>query len=262
MTTKPASAAALDDDQLRKYRDEGFLILRGVFQPDEIAALDQEASGLWWRHDLVDTDNLRCRWKTEIDSGQCVFECFDPVIDCGPVSARFAHDERILAPLSAIYGSPARLFKDKLIYKPPGTIGYELHQDYIGWPEFPETFITVLIAIDPADNANGATEVFPGYHRAGYLSPKDGMYHDLPLSSVDESRGVRLDLNAGDIALFGCFTPHRSSPNRSPRWRRQLYLSYNADHDGGDRRDAHYREFHAWLKQRYAEHGRSDVYFK
>jgi hypothetical protein len=256
------SAGMLDDEQLRRYAEDGYLILRQVFSPDEIAALEHEASALAWRTDLIDKDNIRCRWKDHVGTGECTFECFDPVIDLAPVSARLAYDERILGPLSSIYGSPARLFKDKLIFKPPGTLGYNLHQDFIAWANFPETFITVLIAIDPASDDNGATEVFPGFHRAGYLSPRDGMYHDLPLAAVDETRGVRLDLGVGDVALFGCFTPHRSAPNRTDRWRRQLYLSYNADHDGGDRREAHYREFHAWLKERYAEYGKTNVYFK
>ncbi len=45
-------------------------------------------------------------------------------------------------------------------------------------------------------------------------------------------------------------------------WRRQLYLSYNAQSDGGDQREAHYREFHVWLKKKYAEFGKHAVYFK
>jgi ectoine hydroxylase-related dioxygenase (phytanoyl-CoA dioxygenase family) len=140
--------------------------------------------------------------------------------------------------------------------------GYQLHQDYIGWKDFPKSFITVVIAIDRTDAENGATEVFPGYHQQGYLSPEDGMYHELPLEKIDESRGVKLELEPGDVAMFSAFTPHRSAPNHSDRWRRQLYLSYNADTDGGDRREAHYREFHAWLKDRYAEYGKTQTWFK
>ena len=42
------------------------------------------------------------------------------------------------------------LFKDKLIFKRPGALGYGLHQDYIAWKSFPESFVTVIVAIDPA----------------------------------------------------------------------------------------------------------------
>src|SRR5262249_40447839 len=145
---------------------------------------------------------------------------------------------------------------------PPGARGYDMHQDYISWKSFPRSFITVLVAIDPSDRGNGATEVFPGYHRQGYLSPHDGDYHPIPAGAIDETRAVHLELNPGDTALFGAFTPHRSAPNRSDRWRRQLYLSYNASSEGGDCRDAHYREFHDWLRKKYAEYGKHNVYFQ
>ena len=79
---------------------------------------------------------------------------------------------------------------------------------------------------------------------------------------MDLAAGVKLDLQPGDIAMFGCFTPHRSAPNSSNRWRRQLYLSYNAAGDGGQRRTAHYEEFHAWLMVKYAQYGKTEVYFR
>jgi len=173
-----------------------------------------------------------------------------------------ARDPRIIEIVSALYGEPAHLFKDKVILKPPGAKGYDLHQDYISWKTFPKTFITAALAIDPSAADNGATEVFPGVHKRGYLSPVDGEYHHLPLEEIDESTGVYLELEPGDIAFFSGYTPHRSGPNRSNRWRRLLYLSYNADSDGGDRRDAHYREFHTWLPKKYAEYGKHNTYFR
>jgi ectoine hydroxylase-related dioxygenase (phytanoyl-CoA dioxygenase family) len=184
------------------------------------------------------------------------------VIDIGPECAKIARDARILETLSDLYGDRAHLFKDKLILKPPGTEGYSMHQDFIAWEDFPRSFITVLVAIDPAAADNGATEVFPGYHKQGCLTPEDGMYHDLPADAVDLSTGVKLDLAVGDVALFGAFTPHRSAPNRTDGWRRQLYLSYTADADGGDLRDKHYAHFHEWLKERYAEYGKHGVWFR
>lgn len=253
--------SSLSPDQLDAYARDGFLVLRDVFDGAECAALASEAQTLIERKELIDTNNIRCRWQDHCDSGECLFDCFDPVIDVAPVARAVARDERILAPLRAIFDDDAHLFKDKLIFKPPGAKGYGLHQDYISWKEFPESFTTVIVAIDPTDVENGATEVFSGYHRDGCLSARDGMYHELPADSVDLLRGQVLDLAPGDMAIFGGFTPHRSAPNRSSRWRRQLYLSYNAGRDGGEQRVAHYRQFHAWLKDRYAEYGRNNVYF-
>jgi hypothetical protein len=222
-----------------------------------------EADELLVKHDrLRNVKNIRCRWQDNIFTGECTFECFDPVIDLGPVCERLAYHPALLALLAELYGEPACLFKDKLIYKPPGVKGYGLHQDWIAWDGFPRSFLTVLVPFDPADRDNGCTVVYPGYHHNGPLTKPDGKYHELPAETVDESSAVHLLLEPGDVAVFGGFTPHRSDPNVSDRWRRQLYLSYNALSDGGEQRTKHYREFHDWLRKKYAEYGKTETYFE
>ncbi len=262
--TVSTACAPLNEAQVRAWHDDGFVILRGLFFPDEIARTAEEADALRERcKPLMSVRNLRCRWQPNLVTGAaCEFETFDPVIDLSRSFHDLAHDPRLLAALADLYGEPALLFKDKLIYKPPGLKGYGLHQDWIAWPGFPRSFLTVLVPLDPTDKDNGATEVFPGYHHHGSLSAEDGNYHELPLDVVNESRGVLLELQPGDVAIFGGFTPHRSAPNNSPRWRRQLYLSYNKRSDGGAQRDRHYAEFHVWLRKKYAEYGKTDVYFE
>lgn len=253
---------ALPREQIDAYHETGYLVLREVFDRREIAALDEEAAMLLERGDLIDPNNLRCRFQPQEDGGPCLFETFDPVIDLAPRCAALAADRRITDVLALVYQDEACLFKDKLIFKPPGARGYSLHQDYIAWKNFPRSFITVLAAIDGADGENGCTVVFPGCHQAGCMTAEDGEFHELPAHLVDESRAAPLELAPGDVAFFGCFTPHRSDPNRSNRWRRQLYLSYTARRDGGDLRETHYREFHAWLRKKYAAGGKTSFYFR
>ncbi|HEY7153208.1 MAG TPA: phytanoyl-CoA dioxygenase family protein [Gemmataceae bacterium] len=257
-----ADRSALTGEQRDFYREQGCLVLRDLLPAELMAEASAEADALLQRHDLIAVENLRCRWQTNVHTGACEFETFDPIIDLGPVCRRLALDERLLAALAALYGEEACLFKDKLIFKPPGLKGYGLHQDWIAWPGFPRSFLTVLVPLDRADADNGCTEVFPGYHKNGTLSPEDGDYHELSPDLIDESRGVNLELDPGDVAIFGGFTPHRSAPNRSDRWRRQLYLSYNKLSDGGQQREKHYEEFHRWLRVKYAEYGKTSLYFR
>jgi 2-aminoethylphosphonate dioxygenase len=258
-----SASADLDQAQLRAWHDDGFIILRGLFAPEEIAAAAEESDALLERcKPLISVRNLRCRWQTNVHTGTCDFETFDPIIDLSSACHNLAHDPRLLGALAALYGEPACLFKDKLIYKPPGLTGYALHQDWIGWPGFPRSFLTVLIPFDAAERDNGATEVFPGYHHMGPLTEVDGDYHELPAGLVDASRGVLMELQPGDVGIFSGFTPHRSAPNRSARWRRQLYLSYNKLSDGGHQREQHYAEFRDWLRKKYAQYGKTDVYFQ
>ena len=247
---------------VEQWQRDGFVIVRQLFSPEEVAGLSEEAWQLSSRKELIHKHNLRCRFRETFDNAECLWETFDPVIDLAPRCERIARDSRLFEILSWLYGEPACLFKDKLIFKQPKTKGYELHQDWIGWPGFPRSFLTVLVPIDAATEENGCTEVFPGYHRNGPLTSSDGEYHRLSDDCVDESRVVRLVLAAGDVAIFDGFTPHRSAPNLSDSWRRQLYLSYNAMSDGGEQRDPHYVEFHQFLKRRSAEQDVKHLYFR
>jgi len=251
----------LAPSQIETYHRDGFLIVPGVFAAESLE-LQSEARRLLTLTALMESNNLRCRWQNHIETGECRFDCFDPVIDMSPVCERVAREPGLTEMVAQLYGEPAHLFKDKLIFKPPGATGYAMHQDFISWENFPESFLTAIVAIDPSDATSGATEVFPGYHQQGYLSPRDGMYHTLEDDKVDLTRGVTLDLQPGDVAFFSGFTPHRSGPNHSDHSRRLLYLSFNADHDGGDIRNAHYEYFHRWLQERYAEYGKTDTYFR
>jgi hypothetical protein len=258
-----STSVASNSEHRVAYLRDGFVIARSLFTSEEMVSANAEADRLLLEYQhLKSIKNLRCRWQNNVFTGECTFETFDPVIDISPVCRQLAHHPRLLALLREVCGEPMSLFKDKLIYKPPGVKGYGLHQDWIAWNGFPRTFLTVLIPFDPADQNNGCTVVYPGYHHAGPLSPLDGQYHELPEGTVEEAKALSLVLEPGDVAVFGGFTPHRSDPNVSERWRRQLYLSYNAVSDGGDQRDKHYREFHDWLRQKYAEHGKSDTYFE
>jgi hypothetical protein len=260
MTTSSA-AAPLTTAQRQAYANDGFLVLPGFFPQALIEAALADAEALWQRTDLIDPRNLRCRFMPHAETGEPLFEVFDPVLDLSPGCARLAGDPRLLAALSCLYGEEPCLFKDKLIFKPPGARGYGLHQDWVAWPNFPRSFLTVQVALDPADAANGCTQLFAGVHRQGCLSLPDGSYHELPTEAVASARRVDLDLRAGDVAVFGCFVPHRSEPNRSDHFRRQLFLSYNARSDGGDQREAHYAEFQRRQRPR-RQQGHGDVYFR
>jgi len=248
------SHSSLSDDELRAYRRDGYLILRGRFSPGEIDALQNEAERLY-RSDLVDPDNLRTPMRPLPDGTRGV-ERVDPVIDVSDLFRRVLSDERVLEPVRRIFGEPAHLFKDKLIFKHPGMCGYSMHQDYAWWqpqgntsdlPEIaPEKILSVMIAIDPADALNGAIELFPGYHDRLLTPP--GLLTNLreeELGQIDLQTGVLGVTAPGDIVLFHSLTPHRSESNRSTGSRRQLYMTYNAA-SAGDiyaSQQAHYRAY-------------------
>jgi 2-aminoethylphosphonate dioxygenase len=252
----------LSEADVEFYKAEGYLVLRRLFDAHEINQLAADVDRVCCEHaHLIHADNLRVRFKPHYQTNETTFEVFDPIADLSSVAHKIADDSRILDRLHDLYGEPAELFKEKLIIKAPGATGATLHQDWIAWPGFPESFLTVLVAIDPFTADSGATEVFPRVHKRGYLSPKDGAHHYVELGDLPV-QAVPLLLQPGDVAIFGCFTPHRSAPNKSTQRRRGYFLSYNARSDGGQQYAKHYREFHEWLRAKAPAEQRSRLFFR
>jgi hypothetical protein len=47
----------------RQYHADGSLNLRGDFNRAEMTEMDAEAARVFQRQDLIDQDNIRCRWQ-------------------------------------------------------------------------------------------------------------------------------------------------------------------------------------------------------
>jgi hypothetical protein len=62
-TPSDPSPAVRAQSLAQQYHAEGFLILREVFDHAEMAAMDAEATRVFQRQDLIDQDNIRCRWQ-------------------------------------------------------------------------------------------------------------------------------------------------------------------------------------------------------
>lgn len=261
-THQAASSALITAADLQRYQNDGYLTLPGFLDRTLVSALHADAERLLvTERDRIHPRNLRCRYMPHHQTGERLFEVFDPVIDLSPACAAVCAAPALLEVLGTLYGEPAVLFKDKLIFKPPGATGYQLHQDIpLGWVGFPRTFLSVMIPIDSCSAENGCLRVYRGYHHDFLAAtPTDYM---LPDDAVDESRGIDLMLEPGDVVIFHGLTPHRSAPNLSPGTRRVLYASYNARSDGGDQRAAHYAEFQDMLRQRLANDSSEPLFFK
>lgn len=226
----------------REYQDKGFACLPGVFNAEVVADLKAECERLWEQPELLDEGTLR----TRVVGAQNRTDRLDPVIDVSDMFAALVTDDRILGPVAEILGEGPRLFKDKLIFKPPGARGYLCHQDYAYWQSQgarPEDLLSVIVCIDAADERNGAVEFFPQHDE---LLSEPGEVAD-----VDESRlrvaGELVCTNPGDLVIFGSLTPHRSGTNEGSTTRRQVYLSYNSARSG-NRYDSYYRDLHTALR--------------
>jgi 2-aminoethylphosphonate dioxygenase len=233
----------------------GYLHVRGMFSPDLVVQFASECMRLEREYPDVDDSNLRAQSRLNTE-GKTVFDRFDPIIDISPVFAQSACDPTLVAAIGQLFSDRALLFKDKLIFKRPGTHGYRIHQDYTYWcelPSPPEAMLSVLVAIDASSADNGALEIYPGVHHQ-HVGPAEKP-HDIfdPNSGLldeDQMRGIEpvmLPLSPGDALVFHSLAPHRSGINHATTSRRSLYFSYSAG-KYGDLYDIYYKNFHGYLR--------------
>lgn len=229
-STRSALAGSESDPRLRDYWSKGYIALRGLFRPEETAAWSAECDRLL-RSEYLSRNNIRTPYK--MNSGDYP-ERIDPVVDISPVFSDLSRDPRILSVVEAIFRDKALLFKDKVIFKAPGTNGYSMHQDQAWWQLCQaDDILSVSIQIDGATAANGCIEMFPGYH--GRMFTPAGERTNLrpeDMGNVDASTGEKIETVAGDVLIFHSLAPHQSSTNTADVFRRSFYLTYSAERCG------------------------------
>jgi len=234
----------LNTDQINAYREKGFLVMRSVLDEQDILALRDECERLALMTDKF--DHL-VEPRKSLD-GDVVRERMEALSDLSTAFQDLAHDERLLAPVRQLLQSDICLFKDKINFRPPGTTGFRLHQDYTAFAFVgvdAADLITLMIAIDPVTVASGALEVFPGYQHELLPEPANDPRAADP-DAVDLSVGEIVELEPGDICALHVLAPHQSSPNMTERSRRTAFLTYNHARHGDC-----YRTYYA---------GREDLY--
>jgi len=154
----------------------------------------------------------------------------------------------LTALISALYGQPMVLYKEKLNIKPPGGSGFAPHLDgpslrvALG-EEGPQTFVTVMVAIDDMTVRNGCLRVVRGSHsednHVEVVLPKadgnpdgDGRAGAIPDEVASTLEFEDVVVKGGTIAAFGDWVPHRSAVNGSPFSRRAVFLTYNPASEG------------------------------
>ena len=220
----------LSDSQIDGFQQEGFLLARGLFDPESMKSVTA------WTDEVSNYPELPGKYmmyfeNSQIEEGKrilCRMEDFEPYHE--GFSSMF-RGEKMLGYVSRLFGEQAVLFKDKINFKLPGGDGFKAHQDVqAGWDNYSSIHITALVTIDRCTVENGCLEVAPGFHNKGLIGDK---WKPLP---EDELEYLSLPTEPGDVVFFDSFIPHRSRPNHTPLPRRVLYVTYNRLSEGDHRR--------------------------
>lgn len=202
------------------WHDDGWTLIPRFLEPAEVELLRQEA-------DRLLADPALFERRGEIPNSARRSDRLDPVGDLSSTFADLARSPDLLALAGDLLGGNAQLLKDKFIAKPPGAVGYAAHQDGAYWPGMgldPSRFLTAIIFLDDATEANGAIECVSGCKQL--LTDADTVADPDEASLGDFTT---ITAAAGDLLMLHALTPHRSDRNRSDSMRRALLFTYGVD---------------------------------
>ncbi|MFN3643921.1 MAG: phytanoyl-CoA dioxygenase family protein [Gemmobacter sp.] len=228
-----------------QYREEGYAVIRGFLDPDEVAEVQAEtrriyAEGLThhatYRHgnlcyEILPESAFGARYMVQAYWIAWVSETFE----------RLRRSPGYYALLGGLLGPDIRQIAQQIHWKPPGArlSGYRFHQDLRfrdkgEAAQVAEATVTTGLAIDRATRENGCLQVVPGSHRRGYLGLSDDGSIMKGATAEDELRAVginpsdivALEMQPGDLAVWGLLTVHGSAHNTSAHDRAFAISSY------------------------------------
>ena len=227
----------LTDAQLAAYDERGFLVLRGLISPEEIATL---------RADLGRVMRLDTAEVTKEKSGvvRTVFRVHDPRSPtASPPFEALARLPRVLGPAQQVLRDEALyVYHSKCNLKEAikGEI-WQWHQDYGSWRNDgvpAPAMTTALLMLDEATEIGGCLYFIPGSHKLGRfeaeLDAETTSYRLWTVPKLDviaamERFGdpVAITGEPGTVVLFHPNLVHGSGHNMSryPRW--HIYTVYN-----------------------------------
>ena len=235
--------APLTRAQTENFEKNGFLILKDVFSPAEIAALQKESAHMRSGEAGIAEDNVIT--EPGSDEVRTVFRLDEE----NALFARLASDRRIAGAVSFLLDDDVYLHQSRLNYK-PGFTGKEFywHSDFETWHAedgMPRMrAISASILLTDNDALNGPLMLMPGTHKnfiacAGE-TPEDNHKTSLKkqeigvpshdaLTRMAKEHGIEYAAGkAGTVVLFDCNTMHGSNGNITPFPRSNAFFVYNA----------------------------------
>lgn len=216
--------------QLAAFHEEGYLVVRGIFSPEEMRDLGDTFMALHARAPIPGYYHRATPEEAAGDPLKLYPRVMHPHRFC-PEAMRMMLDPRIAAILTDLFGEEPLAAQSMFYFKPPGARGQALHQDNFYLRVSPGTCMAAWLAVDPADEENGGLVVVPGSHRMEIVCPERA---DSTVSFTTElvrpPEGLTetpVNLAPGDLLFFNGSLIHGSYPNRSrDRFRRAFICHY------------------------------------
>jgi phytanoyl-CoA hydroxylase len=216
----------MTDDGAAFYRENGYLLVRGVFDAGEVEAMRDAIARILDNVEGTEHDRnhtWRGAAEAEEEAAELTLKGFHDLPYHDAVFSRMVAHPRLVEVLTGLIGPNVQLHHTKMLVKPPEQgAPFPMHQDYPYFPHERHSVLAASVHLDETDEENGCLHVVPGSHTLGPLEAH-GESHtvDYPLES-----GTPCPAAAGDVLFFNYLTIHGSGVNRSTRTRRNVLFQY------------------------------------
>ncbi len=233
MASTATGRSALTDAQVESYDEQGYLLLRGVLDPEEAAALRSEAHSLMDR--LTRSQDIDATWGSARDVGMGgntrLLHCHNVQFQSAAFT-RLLTDARLVDPVADLIGPNVQLHHTKLFIKPPERGSpFPMHQDYPFFPHARHTMLAAIIHFDDAPLAKGCVRVLAGSHKLGPLEHNSEGGHHLSPEEYPIEAATPVEARAGDVLIFSYLTVHGSGVNTSDEARTTLLVQMRDPED-------------------------------
>ncbi len=223
----------LTQEQVQAYRTDGYVVVESLLSSADVEALTQRIRA--YTHGGRSTEKLRVQVEPRVQRGELAvahpgdgIRKIDGLVEGDDLFAELGLRSAVVDVIADLLGPDLLLFRNSLMLKPP-EVGSQKgwHQDSPYWPVEPMDLCSCWLPLDDATPENGCMVVLPGGHARGPL-PHVHVTDDYVIAQEAlETRGaIALPMSAGAGLFFHSLLPHYTAPNRSPRWRRAMVLSY------------------------------------
>jgi len=141
-----------------EYWQKGYTIIKHLFTKNEVIQIIDECDRLQSQPNLFLNKIPEADTRRDI-YGKLSRDRIDPVIHLSPLIKSISENKSLIELIEKIFDSEAILFKAKLIFKPAGTKGYGLHQDYAYYKQTgipADAILSVKFTIEYSNAENGA----------------------------------------------------------------------------------------------------------
>ncbi|HXR75851.1 MAG TPA: phytanoyl-CoA dioxygenase family protein [Bryobacteraceae bacterium] len=222
------ASGPLRDELIPEYERNGYVLVKGMFDRDEIGLLRRAAK----EDRQLDQHSFG---RGDGEGGTVRLSLWNHPGDT--LYGMFARCQTIVNSAEKLLEGEVYHYHSKMIMKDAKVGGaWAWHQDYGYWYQngvlFP-LLTSAFIAVDPATKENGCLQVLKGSHLLGRIDHVlTGDQAGADLERVREAQKrlelVYVEMDPGDVLFFHANLLHRSDQNKSdnPRW--SMICCYNA----------------------------------